>query len=235
MSRHAHDTAGISVVLAGSLVEDAENRSACAAAGSVVVKPRHIFHENRFGPLGATLFAITIEDGAEVSEPPAWSWQRSFEVYRLAVGALQALATRDLASCEEYVNDIHAVLSITACAERRPSSAWLDDLRCRFDECDREMRIGEIALDYGVHPVYLARVFRAAFGCSVSTYRRQARLLRAARLMCSDTLSVSEIAHRAGFADHSHLTREFNRELHLRPSAFRDILSAHREVRGNEV
>lgn len=47
------------------------------------------------------------------------------------------------------------------------------------DTFDRAPRTGELARELGLHPVYLARVFRRYFGCSIKQYVQQIRLRRA--------------------------------------------------------
>ncbi len=58
MRAHAHDQRGISVVLGGAVVEEADHASVTAMAGWAVVKPAGTVHTNRFGPTGATVLAL---------------------------------------------------------------------------------------------------------------------------------------------------------------------------------
>jgi AraC-like DNA-binding protein len=62
----------------------------------------------------------------------------------------------------------------------------------------------------------LARQFRAAFGTSPSRFRTMRQLDHARRLMANGT-SLSETAAHAGFADQSHLSRQFKRAYGLTP------------------
>jgi AraC family transcriptional regulator len=64
----------------------------------------------------------------------------------------------------------------------------------------------------GVHPVYLARVFRGRHGCPVSEYLRALRLAEAGRLVLGGAPLV-EAAYAAGFADQAHFSRSFSREI----------------------
>jgi quercetin dioxygenase-like cupin family protein len=60
MPQHAHDDAGISLVIAGQLVEESRHGSVTARPGDVVLKPAGTSHQNRFGPNGATLIAVVV-------------------------------------------------------------------------------------------------------------------------------------------------------------------------------
>jgi AraC-like DNA-binding protein len=62
----------------------------------------------------------------------------------------------------------------------------------------------------------LARQFRAAFGTSPSRYRTMRQLNLARRLMLSG-IPLVEASLRAGFADQSHMTRQFKRAFGLAP------------------
>ena len=62
----------------------------------------------------------------------------------------------------------------------------------------------------------LARQFRAAFGTSPSRFRTMRQLDHARRLIARGT-SLSETAIDAGFADQSHLSRQFKRAYGLTP------------------
>jgi AraC family transcriptional regulator len=80
------------------------------------------------------------------------------------------------------------------------------------------VRLREAAQEAGVHPVYLARIFRVHYGCSVGDYLRRVRVLRAAALALQPDGTLGEAAHEANFADQAHFTRQFVRETGLRPS-----------------
>jgi AraC family transcriptional regulator len=84
------------------------------------------------------------------------------------------------------------------------------------------LRIATIAAEVGVHPVHLARAFRARYGTSPGAYLRRLRLEAAmAELAGSDPLA--RIAHRAGFSDQSHFTRAFKAAFGTAPGQWRAI------------
>ena len=75
----------------------------------------------------------------------------------------------------------------------------------------------DVAAAVGVHPVYCARAFRRAIGCTVSTYLRALRLLDAGRLILEEKNSLADVALRVGFADQAHFTRSCSRDLGFPP------------------
>jgi AraC family transcriptional regulator len=106
-------------------------------------------------------------------------------------------------------------------AERRPPR-WLEQARellhARFDE---SLTLAEIADAVCVHPVYLARVFREQYGCTIGEYVRRLRIELACRQLATSDTPLVAIALTAGFADQSHFTKTFKRLVGVTPGQFR--------------
>ncbi len=83
------------------------------------------------------------------------------------------------------------------------------------------VRMAEVALRFGVHPVYLARAFRSQTGLSPSHYVRTVQLDKAAALLAHTRKALTEIAMECLFFDQAHLTHSFRAAYGLSPSAFR--------------
>jgi len=99
---------------------------------------------------------------------------------------------------------------------------WLRDVKDRLDsEWRQAISLSELASAAGVHPVHLARSFRACYGSSVGEYRR-ARQLEAAeeRLRRSDE-DLRQVALSCGFADQSHFSKAFSRAFGVSPGRYR--------------
>jgi AraC family transcriptional regulator len=111
---------------------------------------------------------------------------------------------------------------------RRPS--WLRlALELLQDECDRQVRIADIAQRIGVHPVHLARAFRNAFCCTPAEYLARCRVRRAMTLLRGSNLPLAQIALASGFFDQSHFSRSFRQHFGVAPRAYR------RDVRQDET
>jgi AraC family transcriptional regulator len=81
--------------------------------------------------------------------------------------------------------------------------------------------VGSVAAQTGVHPVHLARVFRATWGCSPGELLRWRRVDRAADMLRLSDISGAQIAARVGFADQSHMTRAFQAMYGVAPGVYR--------------
>lgn len=69
---------------------------------------------------------------------------------------------------------------------------------------------------------HFARLFRAATGTSPMAYVREARIAAAKELLAqrSQSVSLTDLAVRLGFFDHSHFTRTFRRLTGISPARF---------------
>jgi len=83
--------------------------------------------------------------------------------------------------------------------------------------------ISELALECGASRFQLIRAFKKAYGLTPEDFRRQLRVQRARNLLMQP-LSLADIAVTAGFADQSHMTREFRRLIGLTPHTYRTAL-----------
>jgi AraC family transcriptional regulator len=112
-------------------------------------------------------------------------------------------------------------------AAPEPHSAWLARATELVDEeYARPLALSALAAEVGIHPVHLARGFRARHGRSVGSYLREVRVRRAAERLAATNESIADIALAVGFADQSHMNRWFVRLMGTTPGAYRRVLRA---------
>ena len=82
--------------------------------------------------------------------------------------------------------------------------------------------LAELAALSGVSRFQLLRGFAREMGTTAHTYlvQRRVRLCRLARQLLSDGQTPAQAAFQAGFADQSHMTRAFVRQLGITPSRY---------------
>ncbi len=235
LAEHSHENASITVVLDGSFDESGPRaaRSRCAR-WSVVVRPWGAPHTDRIGQEGARNLEI------ELGRP--WAEQHGLEDLLAAPRLLRhprlALLARAIRT-EMRARDAARTLVLEGLAlelvgaamrfgpgengELRRPPAWLEEARRRIEGAFREeVRLGDLAARAGVHPVHLARSFRAHLGSSPGAYLRRLRIQWAAEaLLESPEKSITEVALEAGFYDHGHFARAFRAALGTTPSRYR--------------
>ena len=65
------------------------------------------------------------------------------------------------------------------------------------------------------------RIFKKAFGCTMTEYLTEIRLQKSVELLLETTLSISEIAFETGFQSSSYFTKQFHDRMQETPSCFR--------------
>lgn len=86
---------------------------------------------------------------------------------------------------------------------------------------DTKISLLELATTCQLSPSRFGRAFKASVGQTPHRWLITRRLARARELMLAADRTLADIAHACGFADQSHLAREFRRELGVGPSAWR--------------
>lgn len=105
-------------------------------------------------------------------------------------------------------------------SEPRAVRLGRDLLEDRFAE---DLSLAELAQAAGLSPFHFARLFQAAHGLPPHAYLNQVRVRRAKALLATP-MRLAEVAAEVGFADQSHLTRQFKRLTGLTPARYRKIL-----------
>lgn len=233
IARHAHRWATVTILLDGSFEESyASHRDIACVAPAVHVRPPGEPHLDRLGTVGAHNLVIELED--ERLESVRRHSTLFDEIRHLRSATLHAVARR--VRRELLIDDDASSLALeglameilaTSCRDtQRPSSqpaTWLRRVHDLLHDRFRESQLGldELATVAGIHPVHLARTFRAAYGASPGEYLRQLRVDWAAETLRTTARPMAEIAVEAGFADQSHFSRVFRATYGQPPGAWR--------------
>jgi AraC family transcriptional regulator len=224
----------LAFVLEGTLVKSFRSRTLSLAPANGLTMPLGATHGARFGRSGARIVIVKPND---VTSRVAQYFDRLTELrggglpwlaWRLAA-ELRASDTAAPLAAEGLALELLAATRREAGVRRRATRApsWLhaaeELLRTRLEDC---VRLRELADLVGVHPVHLARVFRAHYGVSVGEYGRRLRLDWAAAEVARSDMPLARIAARAGFADQSHFTRLFKERVGTTPAAYRRLVRA---------
>jgi AraC-like DNA-binding protein len=231
---HRHESAYVTFVVRGRLEEALAGRSEQFEPRGMVLKPGGMVHSNRFGDSGARLLLVEVLPSLSQGSPGV---SRALDQVWLArsprIAGLMLRVYRELRGQDDYSGLSAEGLLLEAFAELaratapRPAAAepYLERVRERLHaEFTRPLRIAELAAAEALSPTRLARQFRARFGRGVGEYLRQVRLDWVAERLLQTDRPIALLALEAGFADQSHLTRDFRRAFGVTPAAFR-----HRE------
>ena len=98
-------------------------------------------------------------------------------------------------------------------------------LKKLFDHISRnfaeKLSVAEAARLSGMSEPRFMKLFKQVAGMTLIAYLHHVRLSNAARLLKETTLSIAEIADRAGFSDQSYFDKRFKKSFGQAPTAFR--------------
>lgn len=232
-SRHVHQSPSMGVLLNGSYKETIGRRSQECAAHSLQVFPGGESHTVEIGPSHVHYLTIdfcpsaleTICQVSPVLESPVNV--RNGTVAALVVRLYREFRLMDNTALLTIEGLILELLGGATKIQQPRSSKEPPWLRQAKEFVHENARTGvsliALATLVGVHPSYLARMFRRHYGCSVGDYVVRLRLDFAIRELINSDLSLAEIASAAGFYDQSHFTHVFKFHFGITPSNLRAI------------
>jgi AraC family transcriptional regulator len=237
---HCHDTAHVVAVERGHYLSSADGAAHAAPGDTLLVfNPPRVEHRDRFAPgqrLPAARFValaidwplwLTLAGDADLPQR-ALAWHGSAAALWLArLRRVLQLPDATPADTEGLVAELAGAAATRREHRLDAVSPWLRQARDALrDDPAYALQPGglaRLARQIGVHPVHLARSFRAALGTTPGDYARTRRLqAAAARLLRSDE-ALAEVALVAGYFDQAHFTRAFSATFGLPPSRWRAL------------
>jgi transcriptional regulator GlxA family with amidase domain len=127
-----------------------------------------------------------------------------------------------------------ALLRILATLFRREQTRTGAHSKARVEQALALLKGGPVpvttlAKAAGLSVSHFNREFREWTGYSPVEYQRRQRVARARELLANVTLTIKEVAARAGFEDPYHFSRVFRQVDGLSPSQYRDAVLANRQ------
>lgn len=228
--KHTDPVSRISIVLRGEVREEVHGRTEWASAGSIVVKPADIPHRDDYGPSPTHIVSVELnedwirERGGGNFDRCRWFHDlRAARAAREFLFALQAAPHPSEPLIAESVLQLLAALPQATAPSPRPD--WLQRVEERLRDTYREpVSTAELASWIDLHPVYLARVFRHHYGCSIAQFLHRLRLKSALHQLASSEQTLVQVALDHGYADQSHFTRMLRASLATTPQELRNYL-----------
>ena len=231
IKKHYHDNAYLSLLMNGLYTERTGNTDVQLQAGQLIFRPVGYPHANHFHDSGGACFNIEFRNGFHEYIP--FSLQLPHKAHIYSTGAFPSLYKllhyyRD-ALDEVLLQELLLLwlLEVSQAPLPQSSTPWLLKVKRILDhEPDAHHSIHSLAARVFVHPVYLARAFKAKTGLTPGEYQLQGRLQKALHLLLNTSLPVTEIAYTTGFFDPAHLVRSFKRRFGKSPGQFRQALKS---------
>lgn len=235
LGQHTHPRPSLSFVSRGSFRETSRRGVSVCTAGMIHVRPAEEPHANEFDPAESRLLIV---------EPPVESALGDRRIRRLLGrgtivrdGGVRAIARQlqwelhhpDQASDLAIEGLVLALLAqlVRATAEG-DGSPW-QSMPARLERARefidanfaRALSLADVAAVAELHPSSLARAFKRRYEVTPWQYQRRCQIAWVKAELLRGDRPIAALAHEAGFADHSHLTRAFQVAEGMPPSAVR--------------
>ena len=224
--QHEHRRPYFAVLLRGNYREPGMKDEVYFTPFTVGYQPEGACHRGKVEACGCDFFTIELEP--DLLEEQGVTKKLAEPIFHTNGGQLLRLMLQIFSEyqgggCEQTIGEL--LLELLGAAangneERFGPSLWRAMRDKAHDEFRQSVRVRELATVAGVHPVHAARVFRKYAGCTPSEYVRNLKAQAACRMIAADADSLSAVAAQCGFADQSHMTREFQRIYRSTPGDF---------------
>lgn len=227
MAPHRDLYSRISIVVDGTMNEIACGEQVSIRGGNVIIKPKHVVHENMFSKKPVNLLTICFTDNS-LFEHYFDHWQVTYRpnlfqaAFRLWAALHKALRNDDSRNAlDEFARHLLPVNEL-----QNTGLHWVKELERLLKENLTEAEsIACLAEKLALHRVYMGRAFKKAVGLSPVAYRNEARLASALIALVTTGESLASIAFETGFADQSHLTRSLRTATGSTPHIIRKLLN----------
>ncbi len=222
---HRDAVSRISITLEGGSVDQTGKGEARLSPGDILLKSNEVLHETRFSPKGSVIFSATLDDGecdelANGALRGQWRPVRTVGALSLGVSLLEAARNGDARSMRVAIADM-LVAGEESCGAVAP--VWAAQLRLELEARSlKDVDVAARARAAGVHPAHLSRLFRRAYGVSVTEHAQHHSVRRAIGAIASRA-SLADAAGAAGFYAQSHMNRAFRRVVGRTPDQCRRL------------
>jgi AraC family transcriptional regulator len=231
MPEHSHELGFFTLILDGGYSEEVRRRSIVYTPQTVLWRQAEISHKDKIEADSSRFFFVEIESSysekmSQYGGIPERLSERNGSLTWLASRLRsEILAGPDHSPliAEGITLEMFGVLIRHRGAVDKGPPKWLRRVVDRLhEEFAGNMTSESLAADAGVHPVYLAAVFRKFHRETIGDYIQKLRVTHASAMLQNKEIPLTEIAFSCGFADQSHFTRVFKRRMGVTPGAYRN-------------
>lgn len=233
LPEHSHELGFFTLILDGRYSEEVKRRDVFYSPQTVLWRQSELSHRDKIEADSSRFFFVEIEKSfskklAQHGRVPERFAERNGSLTWLASRLREEIFRGPDHSplvVEGIILEMLGGLMRDGTAVDRHQPKWLlrvvDRINAEFAEC---LTSEDLAADAGVHPVYLAAVFRKFYRETIGDYVQKLRVSHASALLHNNEIPLTEIAFSCGFADQSHFSRVFKRRTGITPGAFRKSL-----------
>lgn len=229
---HTHANPTFFLLLDGDHRDETKSAAMDQAPLALNYHPTHAPHRSDTGPAGMVGLNLELSpnwlrkfhlseedlDGPKIHIDPGWmcNGARYLALVFARCHDAEIIESLTLELISPFVRKRE---KLDQCAPR-----WLQAVSDRIgSEYAKPLSLAGLARDAAVHPVYLARAFRHAFGLTVTERILTVRMARACQLLASG-MSAGEAALEGGFCDQFYLSRMLRAKYGVTPRELKAAL-----------
>lgn len=240
--RHTHDEFGIGIIVSGGQISASGRGQVTARAGDIItVNPGEVHDgaplrgESRrwtmlyLAPelLASIYFDLMAGSSGQFEfQAPVFRDPRSASTFKIAFSSVT-----DKRDCTGWMAAEQALISLLAtlvqgigAIGKAPAAAGILRAKALVDDNPtRNFSLEELSVESGLSRFQTLRGFQAATGLTPHAYLMQRRISLAKQKIAKGS-GLADVAAETGYADQSHMTREFKRRYGLTPAAYRHAI-----------
>jgi len=227
MPPHTDKLSRISIILDGTMNEAAGTDDVFATAGSLVIKPNHAVHENVFGNKPVKLLTIGFEDDSLFSRHfTKWQYISHPKIYVEAIGLWTKLLKIKKEADILVTLNFFSSIALPGENESPKVAFWVEQLKeLLTHDLSESGNIAALSKKLSLHRVYMTRAFKKECGVSPVEFRKFTKIATAMLNLALTKETLATIAYDTGFADQSHMNREFRLHAGCTPASFRKMMN----------
>jgi len=224
---HCHANHYLSILTKGSYWEEHDQKQCLVKAGDIVFRPKSYVHRNHFQDQESTCFNIEFKKEWREMVDAQLDFPKQFAQYASSwhPGLFQILLTFDHRyDADEVLEILYSWLyqeNQMPVLPVKPSRVAKETCQIIASELDVFHTLNSLGRRVFVHPIYLARAFKAYTGMTISRFQMREKLALVVHLLLNTGLKISDISFQCGFYDDAHLIRSFRSHYGISPHQFR--------------
>lgn len=229
IEQHHHENTYLSVLFSGSYLEEGNGNTQSISAGEALLRPKGYQHKNSFQETNGICFNVEFKPDwfklehhkrTENLGLQKFRASRYPSLFKLLLNLKYGKTTdSDFEYVYDWYSDFNALKPLSG------NKKWVKDIITILnDEIHQFHSLEDLGYYVSVHPVYLARAFKASQGYTIGEFQLQLKIDKALELLLNSSKCISSISFETGFYDDSHFIRNFKSVYGVPPSKFRKLV-----------
>lgn len=225
MKPHMDNESKLSIIINGRLQESTDSKRIDARAGSLVIKPNNILHENYFGSKPVTILSLSFSNDYPIPEVlKTWTWLDHPYIAYLAQKLIYRL--KQVKNDKRLATELELIVKALSLIKQNQTVIpdWLKVYkRVLHNPYEENHRIDHISNNVCLHRVHASREFKKHYSLPPVTYRNYVRLNKMFVSLFSNYKNLAALAYECGFSDQSQMSRIIQKETGLTPKKLKQL------------